>query len=81
MSVELGLQHLQTVTSIDTLGVEASVSGYGNVQKVHVRCFFIHMHHCGDDIFLAHKFREKGFAFLKETPRFLRAEPPEKFTV
>lgn len=78
--MELGLQHFQTVTSIDALGVEASIDDW-NVQKVHVRRFLIHMYHCGNNILLAHKIREEGFAFFKKAPRFLRAEPPEKFTV
>ena len=48
------------------------------MQKVHVRRFFIHMHHCGDNIFRPNKLCEKGFAFLKETPCFLRRETIKK---
>ena len=48
------------------------------MKEVHVRRLFIHVNHCGNDILRAHKLREKGFAFLKETPCFLRRETIKK---
>ena len=48
------------------------------MKEVHVRRLFIHVNHGGNDILRAHKFREKGFALLKETPCFLRRESIKK---
>ena len=51
------------------------------MKKVHVRRLFIHVHHRGNDIFRSHKIREKGFAFLKETPDFFWRKAFEKSAV
>ena len=73
-----GLQFSQTLTCIDFVGVETPVRRHRHVKEVQVRCLFIHVNHCGNDILRAHKLREKGFALLKETPCFLRRKTIKK---
>lgn len=51
------------------------------MKKVHVRRFFIHVHHRGNDIFRSHKIREKGLAFLKEASGFFWRKTFEKSAV
>ena len=51
------------------------------MKEVHVRCFFIHMHHCRDDIFLADKIGEIGSGFRKKVSGFISIKPVEKFLV
>lgn len=63
------------------LALQLAIRRHRNMQKVHVRRFFIHMHHCGDDIFRPHKFCEKGFAFLKKAAGVLRGKLLKESTV
>ena len=69
---QFGLQGFQAFPRVDFIGVQSSIRRDRNMDKVHVRRFFIQMHHCGDEIFLPHKFRQKGFAFLEEASGVLR---------
>ena len=63
---QLGLQPFQTGTGINAVGAEFPVRRDRHMKKVHVRRFFIHMHHGQDDVFLADKIREVGCGFLKK---------------
>ena len=48
------------------------------MKEVHVRRFFIHMHHCRDDVFRADKICEIGCGFLEKTLGLLLADACKK---
>ena len=51
------------------------------MEEVHVRRFFVHVHHCGDDVFLADKICEIGCGFLEKASGFIGIEFVKKFFV
>ena len=51
MERQIALQFFQTLPRINLVGIQASFLCHGHMKKVHVRRFFIHVHHRGNDIF------------------------------
>ncbi len=72
------LQIFERGPGVNVLGAQSAIFGNRHMQKMHVRSFFIHVHHCRDDIFLADKFREIICRFFKKAPGFIRIERLKK---
>lgn len=71
MPGQLDLQFFQTFPRIDCFRAQSAFPRDRNMQKMHVRRFFIHVNHYGNDIFRADEFREERFAFLEKPSSFL----------
>ena len=72
MPGQLGLQLFQTFPRIDFIRVQPIIRRHRNMQEVHMRRFFIHVNHCGYDVFRADKLCQERLAFLKKAFGILR---------
>ncbi len=75
------LQFFERGFCVNIFGAQSAIWRNRHMQEVHMRRFFIHVHHCRDDIFLAYKFREILCRFLKKAPGFIGVEFVKKFLV